>query len=533
VQAQERRERLLTVAVSASGVLIFVGVMAVVLLTASAIQGGAPGNAPPSTASQERAMQAGMPFVDPPDLNTPGQANVALALTAEPTRFNLSGLHVAGESYDGSFVGPTLYLQPGGHLDLSLTNRLSTLTDLHFHGMHVSPTGDADNMSISVAPGDRFVYHLDIPADHPQGTFWYHDHELCGSEDMSMPGMPASAPPAPANAHCSDVESQLFAGLAGTIVVGDDRSLLPPELRNIVAHTLAFKDIQVDQTGQIVQNAGSSSIDSNAPTVRLVNGLLQPVLSMHPGETQLWRLANEGADIFYDLQLDGYSFTVIGEDGCPSAQVTAADTLLLPPAKRYDVLVTASSQPGGSTLRTLAYSNGPQGDSYPDTSLLTLSVSGQPETAARMPVGPLTGSPGDLSSATIAQSRAVTLGENSDGTEMFINGNQFDWSQSVFSTPANLGTVEEWTVVNTSGEIHPFHLHTAHFQVMSINGVSKPYSGVQDTIPVPDQENGVPGRVVIRIPFDDFAGQWMFHCRIAAHEDAGMMSFIDVAPASP
>jgi FtsP/CotA-like multicopper oxidase with cupredoxin domain len=57
---------------------------------------------------------------------------------------------------------------------------------------------------------------------------------------------------------------------------------------------------------------------------------------------------------------------------------------------------------------------------------------------------------------------------------------------------------------------------------------SQPYPGKQDIIPVPYKKNGVPGQVVIRIDFTDFTGRVMFHCHIAAHEDAGMMSFINV-----
>jgi FtsP/CotA-like multicopper oxidase with cupredoxin domain len=99
---------------------------------------------------------------------------------------------------------------------------------------------------------------------------------------------------------------------------------------------------------------------------------------------------------------------------------------------------------------------------------------------------------------------------------------------SAFATPAHLGTVEEWTIVNTTGEIHPFHLHTTGFQVISVNGVPKTFTGRQDIIPIPNEVNGVPGKVVIRIPFTDYAGQWMFHCHIAAHEDNGMMGYINV-----
>jgi FtsP/CotA-like multicopper oxidase with cupredoxin domain len=63
---------------------------------------------------------------------------------------------------------------------------------------------------------------------------------------------------------------------------------------------------------------------------------------------------------------------------------------------------------------------------------------------------------------------------------------------------------------------------------MSINGVNQPFTGQQDEVPVPAQSNGKPGKVVIRIHFTDFTGPLMFHCNIAAHEDAVMMSFINV-----
>jgi len=490
-------------------------------------EGSASSSLPPSTARQEQGMAAGLPFEDPPDLNTATPANLDLHLTAAPTRFDLGGKRVRGDSYDASFVGPTMHFVPGEHVTLTLENKLATPTNLHFHGMHLSPSGSADNPYISVDPGAAFTYDFTVPDDQPQGTFWYHDHEMCGgAATMSMSGRASTS--AMASSSCRDVESQIFAGLSGAIVVGDDRSLLPAPLQHVTAHTLVFKDLQVDASGQIVQNAGNSSIDSNAPTVRLVNGQLRPVLTMRPGETQLWRLSNAGADIFYDLHLDGYRFTVIGEDGYPVHQVTTAGSLLLPPGKRYDVLVTGASSPGQAWLRTLAYSNGPQGDAYPAVALMRLKVIGVPESSQPMPRGVMTGSQNDLTSTPIARSRVLVLSENRSGTVMFINGKRFDMSRSIFSTPALLGTVEQWTIENDTGEVHPFHLHTEHFQVVSINRVPQAFTGQQDIVPVPHKENGVPGQVVIRIAFDDFPGRVMFHCHIAAHEDAGMMSFINV-----
>jgi FtsP/CotA-like multicopper oxidase with cupredoxin domain len=422
-----------------------------------------------------------------------------------------------------------MHFVPGEHVILTLVNKLPTATNLHFHGLHVSPSGDSDNPYISVPPGQTFTYHLNIPLDQPLGTFWYHDHDMCmGNEKMSMPNMLMSNK---TSKDCADIESQIYAGLSGTIIVGDDRTLLPPDLQDITAQTLAFKDMQITSAGSIVQNSSRYAISSDNPTVRLVDGQLRPVLTMRPGQTELWRLSNEGADIFYDLHLDGYTFTVVGQDGYPVAQVTTASSLDLPPAKRWDVLVTASSHPGTTWLRSLPINNGPQGDTYPDVRLLELRVAGTPEQPLPMPTGAIPTALPSLAHVPIATYRILKLSENAAGTEMYINGKQFNPNESIFSTPAILGTTEQWAIYNESGEIHPFHIHTDHFQVMSINGVQQPYTGEQDIIPVPYKKNGVAGLVVIRIHFTDFTGKIMFHCHIAAHEDAGMMSYINVVAA--
>jgi FtsP/CotA-like multicopper oxidase with cupredoxin domain len=479
---------------------------------------------------QQQGMVGGAAFFDPPDAELQAGAGGALTidLAAHDTAFELAGKTAWGQSYNDSFVAPTIRFNPGAHVDVRLVNRLAVATNVHFHGLHVDPTGHSDDDFLCVAPGDTLTYHLDIPANHPQGTYWYHSHAMgttCpngtgpiaggaggthsatgGGTGMYMPG---------------DVENQVFAGLSGALVVGDDRTLLPAAYQHLTAHTMVFKDVQIDSAGNIVQNTATTKIDSNAPTVRLVNGQLQPVLTMQPNETQLWRLVNAGADIFYRLHLDGYRFTVVGEDGVPVAGITTADDLLLPPAKRYDVLVTANSKPGTAWLRTTAYSNGPQGDQYPDTELMKVNVAGR--TVSRLPAltGAVATAPPSLAAAPIAKQRTVDLSESPDGLSFFINGKQFDENTSVFPDPAHLGTVEEWTIRNESGEDHPFHMHTATFQVVSVNGTTVPYTHMQDVIPVPHAVNGVPGKVVVRIPITDYPGRWMFHCHIGPMRTTG------------
>lgn len=90
----------------------------------------------------------------------------------------------------GDFVAPTIRVVPGQKLAISLDNRLEPCTEvqrsqhscfnetnLHTHGMWVSPSGHSDNVLISIHPGEKFRYEYQIPADHPAGTFWYHPHQ--------------------------------------------------------------------------------------------------------------------------------------------------------------------------------------------------------------------------------------------------------------------------------------------------------------------------------------------------------------------
>jgi FtsP/CotA-like multicopper oxidase with cupredoxin domain len=482
-----------------------------------------PVSGPPSVAEQEKGMKTGLPFHDPDNavVEAGARGELTITLDAEDTHFSLAGKKVWGRSYNGDYVAPTIHFDPGVKATVHLVNHLPVATNIHFHGLHTSPTDHGDDDFLCIPPGQSRAYHLAIRPDHAQGTFWYHSHAMgttCPTGPASGDGMFMPA----------DVENQVFAGLSGALIVGDDRTLLPAAYRHIETHTFVFKDAQIDAGGHIVQNTAAASINSDNPTVRLVNGQLRPTLTLRPDQTQLWRLVNTGADIFYQLRLDGYRFTVIGEDGVPVAGIRTADTLLLPPGKRFDVLVRAHRARGQTWLRTTAYSNGPQGDSYPDTQLVKVEVAGS--TAPHLPdlTGSVPTAPADLANAPIVRQRAVHLTESADGLNFFINGEQFDMNHSIFADPAKLGTVEEWTITNASGEDHPFHLHVSSFQVMAVNGVAQPYTHRQDIVPVPHADNGIPGSVVIRIPFDDFAGRWMFHCHIAAHEDNGMMSFVDV-----
>lgn len=89
----------------------------------------------------------------------------------------------------GPFAAPTMRVRPGQVLRLDLENNLPACdgteqwpaacfnaTNIHTHGLWVSPSGNSDNVMLSIGPGERFEYEFAIPDTHPAGTFWYHPH---------------------------------------------------------------------------------------------------------------------------------------------------------------------------------------------------------------------------------------------------------------------------------------------------------------------------------------------------------------------
>ena len=61
---------------------------------------------------------------------------------------------------------------------ITFKNDLPDPTNLHFHGMAVSPQGNSDNVFVHVHPGHQFDYEVHIPSKGRQrpGLFWYHPH---------------------------------------------------------------------------------------------------------------------------------------------------------------------------------------------------------------------------------------------------------------------------------------------------------------------------------------------------------------------
>src|SRR5207237_7186291 len=77
-------------------------------------------------------------------------------LMAEVRRVELAGRRVRALVYNGDYMPPTIRVRPGDWLDVELVNKLPQDTNLHVHGMHVSPQDNSDNVFLHVHPGQTF-----------------------------------------------------------------------------------------------------------------------------------------------------------------------------------------------------------------------------------------------------------------------------------------------------------------------------------------------------------------------------------------
>ena len=158
--------------------------------------------------------QQRQPFQPPPELISQNGL-LETTFNVQPTTFNVAGAEVRGYAYQGQFIGPTLRVQPGDTVRVQLRNGLKEPTNLHSHGMFVSPIGISDNVLRVMKAGSTNEFVLDLPEDVEPGTYWYHAH-LHGR-----------------------VEEQVFAGLSGVFIVDGLQARLPPELQDIPERVMA------------------------------------------------------------------------------------------------------------------------------------------------------------------------------------------------------------------------------------------------------------------------------------------------------
>ncbi|MDP3220902.1 MAG: multicopper oxidase family protein [Deltaproteobacteria bacterium] len=387
--------------------------------------------------------------------------------------------------------GPVIEARVGDVIVVGLTNRLDMPTTVHWHGLRLPAAADGSTSTQEpVLPGMRYEARFTAL---DAGTFWYHPHIRA--------------------------DEQVERGLYGALIV---REAAPPTVD--ADRLFLLDDVKLTADGRLAE--GADPIDlrlGRRGNVVVVNGQRRPRIGVAPRARERWRFVNAANGRYFRLRLPGHALRVIGGDAGLLHAPYDAETVLIAPGERYEVLV----EPVGATGETVTLFTEPHDrglGTAGDAPIALLDVVGE---GAALP----TRAPLDVRGAPFAgvaldaatPVRAIVLRERENAGELRFLINDQAWP---FNQPVRVqqGTTEIWEVDNLAETDHPFHVHGMFFDVLSIGGVPPAHRGWKDTVNVPARN-----RVRFAIRYDP-VGMWMFHCTIPEHATRGMMGDLEITP---
>ena len=425
-------------------------------------------------------------------------------LSAGPATVTIAGRPVRVLAYNGQVPGPLLVVAPGDTVRLKLKNNIGRVTNLHFHGLHISPSGTADNVTLQIPAGGEYDYDFQIPLDHPTGTYWYHPH-----------------------IH-HDTANQVAAGLSGVIQI---RGLMDaiPEIQAAAEHTLVLQDWSIGSDGALVAPTNMEMMQGREGSTVTVNAETNPAFPITAGGLLRLRTLNAAASRFHRLQMENHTMHLIATSGGPLKYSRSVSEYLLVPGERIELLVSGERSSGTFRLLSLPYTRiggrmgggmmrgGMMGGRSAASTIALASIRYAGAAPATMGIPARIGDP--PTQAAAQNLRTFTLrdtGMMMMAGRMTINGVAFDPLR--VNEQVNLNTTEEWEFRNAGAMDHPMHLHVNPFQIAGQTDDSW-----HDVVLVPRGQTRS-----IRVTFRDYPGRTMYHCHILDHEDMGMMGIVEM-----
>ncbi len=384
-----------------------------------------------------------------------------------------------------SIPGPMLEANVGDRIIVHFENRLPDHTTIHWHGVRVPIAADGTTLSQEhVLPGGTFTYEFTAV---DAGLYWYHPH---------MEG-----------------DVQIERGLYAPIRI---RGGTEPDVA--ADRVFVLDDVKLEASGKLSETTDNLDIMlGRQGNVLLVNGRSDRSLEVAAGTRERWRFVNSANGRYFNLDLPGHQFLVIGWDGGLIPEPYTTETLLIAPGERYEVLVEVASD---TALRTLHYDRGHEIPDPGPIELMQVRLGETGTAPAALPTqwADVPAIPVDTATPRVAFELREQEATATTAPTFSINNERFP---AVTPVSGMAGDIAIWEVVNLTEMDHPFHLHGMSFQVLDDN-LAMPRAGWKDTVNVKQKTTA---RLAVRY---GAAGRWMFHCHILEHAERGMMGELDL-----
>jgi spore coat protein A, manganese oxidase len=384
---------------------------------------------------------------------------------------------------------------------------------IHLHGGRTPAASDGYPEDWTL-PGHSQTCHY--PSLQHAATLFYHDHTM-GINRLNT-----------------------YAGMLGFCILRDARedSLNLPtgryDIPILVCDRILRTDGQLDYP--VSEKPGEVWVPEVFGDAILANGKLLPYLDVEP-TLYRFRLMNGSNGRFFRFSLaNKYEFHQIASDQGLLAAPAPLKRVTLAPAERADILIDFSAL-AGQRVELVS-------DSF---QILQFRIAPAKAGAAAPAVIPSALHPVErIPESSAIKTRRLTLDENMDYVRrsMGMLLNNTPWHAPITEKPL-LHSTEIWELVNLTDDSHPIHLHLVRFQILDrrpfdqfqyqTKGTLRFFGPAQPPAPEEmgwkDTVRADPSMVTrIIIPFDGYAGRYVWHCHILEHEDNEMMRPYEVLP---
>jgi FtsP/CotA-like multicopper oxidase with cupredoxin domain len=438
--------------------------------------------------------------------------------------------------YNNSPLPLVIRTSRGNAMTLNFNNKLDSDSTIHWHGFKIPAIMDG-GPDVPVKANDSKVYSFTM--NQPASPLWFHPHP-----DMQT-------------------GKQVYMGLAGVYLVEDEISkkleadkMLPSGEKDVVLLVQDRRfDVEKDGVRELLYKTKTMDADGMKGDTILVNGSVMPKLNVDTAQYR-FRLYNVSNAKTYDFAFsDGRKFKIVGTDGGLLNKPVEVDHIILGAAERVELIVDFSKEQLGNKLLLISKPYKADNMMMDSSDEMDTEDNGMGLTIMRFDVTKEATDEVNIYSSLPANAEITTrldptTASNAGSSRKFVmslyNGNMGEGMSGGNSSTMNMtfaingklfdpnrvdefigaGTTEIWELKNISTMAHPFHAHAIQYQILDRNGVPATGTdlGWKDTFLV---QAGETIRIIGKFEAVN-VGDYMYHCHILEHEDAGMMGYFRV-----
>lgn len=459
-------------------------------------------------------------------------------IEAKPVVKNIIGSNISMYSYNGQIPGPLIKVKQGSSIYVNLTNNLDMETTVHWHGLRLNNSFDGvpGITQKPIKPGESFLYRLDFP---DEGIYWYHPHIR---DDIGQ-GM----------------------GLYGNILVEPLNYTYNPVDKEVA---LFLSDTKIANGGvyPFSRNYTDFALTGRFGNIMLLNGIADYQLNVKKNSIVRFYLTDSSNTRTFNFSIENTKMKLVGGDSGRYERESFVNSVVLSVGERY-IIDVLFDMPG--TFRILN-SLPKKGNATKIYVLGRVNVSGNESSSGKLmnfstlksnddvikEIEPfkkyLSAEPDyklDLTIKILDQGLASELDKMMKGAAEPIEWDEDEDMAMINSMSTSkdvnwiirdnitgkekpnyqvkVGEVKKIRIFNDPKSMHPMqhpiHLHGQRFLVLSQDGKANDNLVWKDTVLVP-----AGGTVDILVPFTN-PGEWMMHCHILEHAEAGMTASFTVS----